>query len=274
MYSRSSTDALQDNVRRGVFTLASRILKPLVRIFIRYGFSCQEFTELSRWAFVQVAMHDPEFALPSRSRQFKSRAAVLTGLSRKEILRLMEYRDGPGPDSLASSNRAARVINGWITDRNYCRDARQPADLPLKGAKGSFHSLVREYSGDVPPRAVLDELRRCGAVEMVGNGSVRLLRAQYHAAPGSREEIEMTANSAGDLLDTLENNLRPGAGKLLQREVFSTMIPEASAQRVGEHLQEQGDRFAREMEQYLGKEEQGRGGPRVRIGLGLYRFGS
>ena len=274
MYSRSSTQALQDNIRRGVFTLASRILQPLVRIFIRYGFSCQEFTELARWAFVQVAMSDPEFALPTRSRQFKSRAAVLTGLSRKEILRLMEYRDGPDPDSLPSSNRAARVLDGWSTDHRYCHDAGKPADLPLKGAEGTFHALVRDYSGDVPPRAVLDELRRCEAVELTGDGHVRLVRRQYHAAAGSREEIEMAAISAGDLLDTLDNNLRPGTDKLLQREVFSTMIPEASAQRVGEHLQEQGDRFAREVQQYLEIEEQGRGGPRVRVGLGLYRFGS
>ena len=274
MYSNTASETVQASVRRGVFQLASRILKPLVKIFIRYGFSCQEFTELTRWAFVQVAMEDSEFALPTRSRQFKSRAAVLTGLSRKEILRLMEYDDGPDPESLPSANRAARVLSGWVSDRRYSKADDVPLDLPLKGNEGSFHSLVRDYSGDVPPRAVLDELRRCGAVEKQDDGRLRLVKHRFHAEAGSREELELAAMSAGDLLETLEVNLRAGSDKRLQREVFNSMVPESARGRVTSYLDERGDAFAREIEDYLKQESAGRGGARVRVGVGIYRLGA
>lgn len=253
--------------------LASRILMPLVKIFIRYGFSCQEFTELARWAFVQAAMNDPEFALPSRGRQFKSRAAVLTGLSRKEILRLLQYRDMPDPQSVPTYNRAARVLAGWTGDRKFMQASGKPMELPVRGDAPSFHALVKEYSGDVPPRAVLDELQRCGSVELLESGKVRLLRNQFHASAGSAEEVELAAAAAGDLLDTLENNLRPDARQRMQRQVFSNMIPEAAAARVAQQVQERSDAFARDMNQYLSGEERRDAGPRVRMGVGIYRIG-
>ncbi len=67
-------------------------------------------------------------------------------------------------------NRAARVVSAWVGDQKY-RDSRgRPASLPFENASAailqteSFSSLVAEHSGDMTPRAVLDELIRVGAV--------------------------------------------------------------------------------------------------------------
>ena len=57
------------------------------------------------------------------------------------------------------------------TLKEFADKRGQPANLPFEGEKGSFSELVRRYSGDVPARAVLDELRRVEVeIESVDGG--------------------------------------------------------------------------------------------------------
>jgi len=63
------------------------MLKPLVRLLIRHEFTHKELTELVRQTYVTVAYE--EFAIPEQEMSV-SRVAVLTGLSRKEVVRLVE----------------------------------------------------------------------------------------------------------------------------------------------------------------------------------------
>jgi hypothetical protein len=52
-------------------------------------------------------------------------------------------------------------LKGWLTDPRFCDHDGTPAPLLMNGPRGaSFERLVREYSGDVPPRAMYEELRR------------------------------------------------------------------------------------------------------------------
>lgn len=273
MQSHNKVTVAKQDVRGAVIAMAQRLLLPLVRIFIRHGFSCQEFTELTRWAFVQAAMHDPEFALPSRSRQFKSRAAVLTGLSRKEILRLIQFTDGPDPESLVCANRAARVLHGWTQDADFRDAGGRPRVLPIKGSDDSFHALVKKYSGDVPPRAVLDELRRCDAVR-VDAGRVELLRSRHTATDGNVAALEQATRAAGNLLDVLDRNLQSGAAPVFQQEVVSQRIPVASAPAVKAEIDQRAAAFSREIRQLLDEHESSGKGARTRVGFGSYRVGA
>ena len=61
------------------------VLKPLVRVVLRHDMSHAEFAELVRSAYVDVAYR--HFGIPGRKTTF-SRVAVVTGLSRKEVVRL------------------------------------------------------------------------------------------------------------------------------------------------------------------------------------------
>lgn len=62
-------------------TLA-RLLKPLVRMVLRYGYTFADFAEVARSVFVEVA--DDDFAL-TRSKQTTARIAMLTGTQRKVV---------------------------------------------------------------------------------------------------------------------------------------------------------------------------------------------
>ena len=84
-----------------------RLLRPLIRILLRNGVSYGTFSDLVKWVYVDVA--SKEFGINGR-KQTTSRVSVITGLSRKEVMRVRKI---PRPDDRASSeryNRAARVI--------------------------------------------------------------------------------------------------------------------------------------------------------------------
>src|SRR5512145_1837409 len=136
-----------------------RVLRALIRVLVRHGLPLPAFVELAKRAYVEVALTD--FAIPGRKPSV-SRAALLTGLTRKEVQRLVEGQ-GPGAAETAlPENRAARVVAGWVRDADFHWPDGEPAPLRFDGVEPTFSTLVRRHSGDVPPRAVLDELLRVG----------------------------------------------------------------------------------------------------------------
>lgn len=278
MATAFALDSVQQDVKRKLVRMSVRILRPLVRILLRYGMSCQEFSEITRWVYVDVAMKDRDFALKSRSKQFKSRAAVITGLSRKEVLRLMEFKGAEELEGIQPYNRAARVLTGWTENPLFSSGRDKPKVLPIKGGSGSFHDLVRLYSGDVPPRAVLDELRRCGAVEIVDGESVRLKRFAYFPENGTRDEIELVELTVGHLLETLDHNMRPGEReKFLQRLAFSSHLSEEAVDELRAFVREQGEALSRKVHHHATEREDKppKSGRRyIQAGLGLFWFES
>ena len=63
-----------------------RLLRPLVRILLRNNVSHRTFAELAKVAYVEVA--NAEFGIVGK-KQTVSRIAILSGLTRKEVQRLL-----------------------------------------------------------------------------------------------------------------------------------------------------------------------------------------
>src|SRR5512142_337944 len=143
---------MAENLNKALTSEVLRMLRPLVRILLRNGVSFGTFADLAKAVFVDVA--DKEFGIPGR-KQTISRISVMTGLTRKDVVRLQEL--GSPEDAVAERryNRAARVVAGWVRDPRF-RSGDEPAALPPEGEGASFAALVHAYSGDVPPRAILD----------------------------------------------------------------------------------------------------------------------
>ncbi|MCG8433968.1 MAG: DUF6502 family protein [Gammaproteobacteria bacterium] len=267
----------QQGIKRALAAMVVRIIRPFAKILLRHGMSCQEFTEISRWIFVDVAMNDDEFALKGRSKQFKSRAAVLTGLSRKEVLRLTSMSSPEEMENeIRSYNRAARVLDGWTENPLFCDGKDKPKDLTFKSGTGSFADLVRLYSGDVPPRAVLDELKRCGSVEVLDDGKIRLKKMSFFPQVGSADELKLIKESTGYLLDTLDNNFSPNPErKHPQRYVLSRAIPQEALPAVRDFIRTETDVLARKVNHFVCEMEDSPKKTGVRYtqaGLGLYYF--
>src|SRR5512139_3152579 len=150
---------MEKKITKAIAAAVTTLLRPLVRLLLRNGISYRTFSDIAKRVYVTVAAE--EFGIPGR-KQSKSRISILTGLSRKEVLRVSRL---PSPDDLGAVeryNRAARVVGGWVRDPRFNPGSGQPMDLPFDGEGTCFGELVRIYSGDAPSRAVLDELLRVG----------------------------------------------------------------------------------------------------------------
>ena len=199
-----------------LFASILRLLRPLVRILLRNGIAYGTFAELVRKVYVDVAFAD--FA-PAGRKQTVSRISALTGLTRKEVSRLLEMDT---PDDTASQerfNRGMRVISGWVNDRRFHDAAGKPADLPIDGTPYSFALLVKEYSGDIPTRAMLSMLEEAGSVRSTGN-SVKLVRHAFVPGSDPLDKIQVLGTDVAELITTIDHNLTAGMDELLfQRKV-------------------------------------------------------
>lgn len=252
------------------------MLRPIVRVLLRHGLSHAEFSELARKCYVDVAFED--FRIEGK-KQTSSRVAVLTGLSRKEVVRL-QYTpaDDESIATKGTQNRAIRVITGWTTDPEFCDKKGKPRALPMYGDEASFAALIKRYSGDITAGAVLDELVRVGAVEHKDERRILLRTGGYVPVKSDVDKIGIMATCAADLLDTVEHNLTaPTSAAKFQREVVYHDIPLADAQEFRQYSAERANEFLVELNQWLADRKKGAKGkkvfdPAVRTGFGMYYF--
>jgi Family of unknown function (DUF6502) len=262
-------------MKETLHTTVLKVLRPLVRILLRNGVPFGTFAEAARWVYVDLALK--EFSIEGR-KATDSRAAIVTGLTRKEIHRLRNLEIARQQDSVAKYNRAARVISGWVRDRRFADVKGRPLDLPLEQGEVTFADLVKQLSGDVPPRAVLDELLRVGAVALTEDGKVQLLARAYVPHQGELEKLSILGTDVADLITTIDTNLQGAEGApRFQRKVAYDNVPVEAVGRFreisaagGQRLLECLDRYLSEHDRDLNAGVEGTG--RRRVGLGIYYF--
>jgi len=141
------------------------LLTELAVVLLQVGITPKHFAELGKQAFVEAAGTLSKFRNGKINR---SRVAVMTGLSRAEVKRLLSSQTLMTASIPTQQSRGERVISGWMSDNRFLDNRGRPLRLPISGARVSFTSLVKEFGGDVPHRAVLEELRRLRVVRQVG----------------------------------------------------------------------------------------------------------
>lgn len=257
---------MRDTLRQSVL----RLLAPLVRLLLRHGVSHAEFAQWAKQVYVGEAHR--HFGIDGRPSS-ASRIAIVTGVNRKEVRRVLE-QDGPLESGTRRSNRAVRVVTGWLQDRRFRRDDGTPRALRYGEADASFNRLVRRHGGDVPARALLDELLRVGTVEE-RDGRLHLTGAGYVPRKSERALFELLGDSATDLLTTLEHNLGDASPPRLQMSVAYDHVTDAGvarfralANRDALELLNRLDRALAPLDRDVVPSQSGAG--RYRTGLGVY----
>ena len=251
------------------------LLRPLVRLLLRNGVPYKSFADMTKWVYVDVAR--AEFAIEGR-KQSDSRVSIITGLSRKEVRRVGLMPNPVNDESIARFNRAARVISGWVRDRDFHDSRNRPASLPVEGESRSFTALVQTYSGDVPARAILDELERVGAIQKLRNGNYRLRVRAYVPPTGEDEKLAILGTDVADLISTIGHNIYSEASELYyQRKVVYNNVPEEAMPRLrsmsarrGQKLLEQIDAWLSQQDRDMNPDVEGSG--RMRAGVGVFYF--
>ncbi|MGF1644396.1 MAG: DUF6502 family protein [Thiotrichales bacterium] len=249
------------------------ILRPLVRILFRKGVAYGEISQVVKQVYVDVVRSE---LAATGQKATTSRIAVITGLTRKDVAQLLKA-GGANAQSDRRANRVVRVIGGWLTDAEF-RDANgDPAVLPLGEGPRGFEALVARYSGDMPYRAVLDELVRIGAVELTAARSVRLLTAAYLASDES-DGFDVMGGDVALLISTIDHNLRADAPeRRFQRKVSYDNLPSEAVAVFKRLAAAKSQSLLLELNEWLAHHDRDHnpnvtGSDRIKAGIGIYYF--
>ena len=251
-----------------------RLLRPLVRLLLRHAVPFDAFAELAKKVYVEVAMAD--FPLPDK-KPSASRASILTGLNRKEVARLMTPSADAGAESAERYNRAARVLTAWTRDPEFVYATGNPRPLEIEGTL-SFAALVKRHSGDMPVRAVLDELLRVGAVRRGDDGRIELVTRAFIPQASEVDKIGILGTDVADLIDTIDHNLQyGGTNPRFQRKVMYHSIDAANLPAFRKLSGSQAQVLLEKLDRWLAERDvdlpvEAPAAPRARVGMGIYYF--
>lgn len=250
------------------------LLRPLFRVLLRQSMSFVAFEELAKRVYVEVAMND--FAIEGKKPSI-SRASILSGLTRKEVQRLLAEPLGYEGDSGERYNRAARVLTGWTRDSEFLSEDGEPRALPFDGDIG-FAALVRRHSGDMPARAVLDELVRVGAVRQREDGCYDLIARAYVPQRSASDKLAILGADVADLIATIDHNMEHGADDpRFQRKVMYHAIPVTALPAFRKLSAAQAQALLERLDRWLLAHDtdipaDGSGAERARVGVGIHYF--
>ncbi|VAX34585.1 hypothetical protein MNBD_NITROSPIRAE03-819 [hydrothermal vent metagenome] len=263
-----------DNVKRIIASTLIKLLRPLMRVLLKNNIPYGTFADIAKWVYVDVASED--FGVPGR-KQTISRISTITGLSRKEVKKMKEIEAPYDLGAAERYNRAARVISGWIKDPRFLDGGGKPARLPFEGDAKSFSVLVRAYSGDVPPRAILDEMLRAGVVEM-NDRQVRLLNRGYIVKKGEVEKFGIMGRDVSELISTIHHNIASAPeDAFFQRKVSYDNIPVEVYPEVRSRISDMAAEFVESMDRVISQYDRDmnpsvQGTGRKKLGLGVFYF--
>lgn len=266
------------STKAAVLAACGRFIRPLARLLLRHGIGYREFADVCKATFVSIASED--FGLRGR-RTNLSRITVLTGISRKEVRRLRHENDttlasgaeyGLGPASL--------VLRGWFSDKEFCRSNGQPAPLGTRGTESGFSRLVRRYAGDVPPGAVVAELRRVGVVRDCPGPALEPTTKYFMPPNVDGQLFAAGALSIAHLISTIAHNTDPGrrGDRRFERYAWSSNLPRVSVPVFHALVSEKGEELLRFFDDWLARQSitstshNSNASVAQEVGVGIYFF--
>ena len=182
------------------------VLRPIIKILLRYGISFADFAEAAKTVFVDVSSAD--FGIRGRPTNI-SRVAVMTGLTRKEVRRLRSKIEEGEEIVSVKSTPSTEILTRWHSEEDFLNERGRPQLLHFSQGPNSFTDLVKRFGGDVPPGAMRTELKRIGVVEELKDGRLKAV-SRVILPPDSTENL-MTSlvHNAYPLLSTIATNTDP-----------------------------------------------------------------
>ena len=226
-----------------VHTLRS-VLRPLARILFRAGVRFDEFVELLRGIYVEITIRD---ALDAGQKISTGRISILSGVSKRDVDRLISTDDWlriPKPTDAAA---LAAVLHRWHTDSAFLGPYGVPLELPLTGQGGrNFTDLVAGSPIAIDATNAFEQLLAAKMIAKSGDTHVKVMSRSYvMPEPLSAEMLEHFGSAMTNLASTLNFNMTPSQkSKRLERSVF----PDDG---LPDELREEFDQFVRDRAQEL-----------------------
>jgi len=267
-----------DSVKQALLAAFRVLMGPLVRILLRQGISYAEFSEVAKAVYVEVALKD--FKVSGR-RATRTRVAVMTGLTRKEVKRVIDEAVKERFELKTSFNRLGRVLVGWHTDADFTGPYGMPLELEYETGnpnEPTFSVLVKRHSGDMSPRSILDELVRVGAIRETEVGWFRVMRREYIPEAQGAHTFERTGVVVRNFVNTIEFNmtkLAPGKGRFERHVTADDGIRREDLPKFDHYLRERCQVLLEEIDNWLAglpKPDPKKGDDVIHTGIGIYHY--
>ena len=220
------------------------LLRPIALLCVRHGLKIQELFEASKRALLEAARAE---LIRQGVELNTSKLAVMTGLQRREVMRLLESPSDEG----GQANLLLRIVGAWQQGKRYLDKRGKPMALDCEGAESAFAKLVQSVSQDLNPYTVLFELERVGVVTRV-HGEARLVAQVY--VPGDLDHSMelLTQDQEALVLGVAENIFDQPEVPHLHIATHYDNIPESRLGEIKEWLLRKGRDFHQEARAYLG----------------------
>ena len=183
-----------------------QVLRPLSEFVVDAGLSTSEINSILRETAVRIIA---ERQLEVARRVNISGIAASTGISRADISRILKTSDKAArhrDDNRQQSTNS--VLSAWHKEPRFTDPNGQPAELRLYGRGATFESLVKTHGRGIPTRAVLDELVRTRAVEVLRAQKIRAKTFVAIHGELDRQFIKMFGDRGSELLSAMLRRMR------------------------------------------------------------------
>ena len=253
-------------------------MTPLIRILLRSGITFQEFGGVLKDVYVNVCAR--EMTLPGR-RMTLSRVAIATGLTRREVAKIVRSEGKTQWGVWSNAGLAASVLEAWHSDPQFLAPYGYPRDLKIDGTDvvPTFEDLARRFSSEVPHEVLIGELVRVGAARILEGGMyLRVLKRTYIPTDMTAEMIQIFSQAVRRYIETVDYNLgrRKGLEKRFDRMVYPDdglrMVDvEIFQQEIREYLETVIQEIDQKSATYP-RPERKKGEKSVQVGVGIYFY--
>lgn len=228
-------------------------IAPLVQLLLEIGITSPEAESLLRGLYVHTCRD--WLAHQSGAAPSDVRVALVTGVHRNFVKRLLAAPPGIAPARERKAHRATRLLQAWYSDLPYLDGSGKPRDLPERGAAPSFEALAAQYVPGVTPAALLQELHRAGAVELLAEQRVRVRSRSVRGEGITAANIKELNRRARALLRTLTYNMRNPRQPLLCESLPSIAVDASRIPVIREVINRRASGFLKGLEEELAMEK-------------------
>ncbi len=218
------------NTPDSIISAIEHCLKPIARLCIHFGIDHRKLNEMLKDAFVSVA--NEEFKVNGKS-QTDSRIALLTGVHRKDVRRLLGR--APNKNTGRQLGLVANLIAQWLAIPELLNEDGEPKPIPRNpqpNHKTSFTSLAEALTNDIHPRALMDECVNRGIVKLTDDDMVHLIVESLVPADDLDEKAHFFGQNIHDHIAAAEHNLNGNQPPFLDRYVWHEGLTEADTKMI------------------------------------------
>ena len=161
-----------------------KAIKPLVALFLRFGFGYKKFDEIVKEVFVSVATDN--YGIRGREAN-TSKIAFMTGISRREISNIKKNKTQEENTNFGRLSYSERILDIWLNHKDFANSKNKPKAIMFEGTGNSFVELIRKAKIDITPKTAYLELLR---LELIGrNEKDQIILQRYELIGQSKKEL-------------------------------------------------------------------------------------